>query len=183
SMLPRRMIEPLPNCFSICENARSIALFFSILSSVIFFFLFSQLFSPLQISVLNQAEFFADQSVEWIGASGFLGKTTYALAVACFARVQGLSRLEALLGFSHPVHFQTKQSKLIERFVEMWIHLRGMFQMLDGALVLAIGVVNRSQQKMDRGAGFQFQCLGKMLQSLLAVADTGEQRSQRCVRG
>ena len=25
SLLPRRMIEPLPNCFSICESARSIA--------------------------------------------------------------------------------------------------------------------------------------------------------------
>jgi hypothetical protein len=40
SMLPRRMIEPLPNCFSICENARSIALFFSVLSSAITFFLY-----------------------------------------------------------------------------------------------------------------------------------------------
>src|SRR4029077_13733627 len=35
SLLPRRMMEPLPNCFSICESARSIALVFSCLSSAI----------------------------------------------------------------------------------------------------------------------------------------------------
>src|SRR5689334_664987 len=29
SLLPRRMIDPLPNCFSICDNARSIARDFS----------------------------------------------------------------------------------------------------------------------------------------------------------
>src|SRR5690348_4095762 len=35
SLLPRRMIEPLPNCFSICETARSIARTFSVRSSAI----------------------------------------------------------------------------------------------------------------------------------------------------
>jgi len=35
SLLPNRMMEPLPNCFSICESARSIARVFSCLSSAI----------------------------------------------------------------------------------------------------------------------------------------------------
>ena len=35
SRLPSRMIEPLPNCFSICESAASIARARSFLSSVI----------------------------------------------------------------------------------------------------------------------------------------------------
>src|SRR6185437_11266504 len=33
SLLPSRMMEPFPNCFSICDNARSIARVFSALSS------------------------------------------------------------------------------------------------------------------------------------------------------
>src|SRR6185437_4657810 len=36
SLLPNRMMEPLPNCFSIWDNARSIALVFSPLSSAIY---------------------------------------------------------------------------------------------------------------------------------------------------
>ena len=32
SFVPKRMIEPLPNCFSICVNARSMALIFSVLA-------------------------------------------------------------------------------------------------------------------------------------------------------
>src|SRR5215813_12149802 len=35
SLFPSRMMDPLPNCFSICDSARSIALFFSALSSAI----------------------------------------------------------------------------------------------------------------------------------------------------
>ena len=33
SHAPRRMMDPLPNCFSICERARSMARDFSVLSS------------------------------------------------------------------------------------------------------------------------------------------------------
>ena len=33
SLVPRRMIEPLPNCFSICVSARSMALSLSVRSS------------------------------------------------------------------------------------------------------------------------------------------------------
>src|SRR2546426_12130004 len=40
SMPPRRMMEPLPNCFSICDTARSRALLFSVLSSAIGCFLY-----------------------------------------------------------------------------------------------------------------------------------------------
>ena len=36
-LLPSRIMDPLPNCFSICANARSIALFFSAFSSAIHF--------------------------------------------------------------------------------------------------------------------------------------------------
>src|SRR3954470_7106904 len=149
SMLPRRMMEPLPNCFSICENARSIALLFSVLSSAIF-----PLFRPLEISVLNEAEFFANQSVELVGASGFLGETPYPLAVSRFTRVQGLGRLEALLGLSQPVHFQTQQSEVVEHLVKLGVHLRGASQVLNCAFVLSVGVVNRSQKEMNSRAGF-----------------------------
>ena len=34
SLLPRRMMDPLPNCFSICESARSIARVRSLSSTI-----------------------------------------------------------------------------------------------------------------------------------------------------
>src|SRR5436190_19426094 len=74
SHAPSRMMDPLPNCFSICERARSIARVFSVFSSAILFFLLNFLFTFLLFacrSVLHEAQFFTDKPVELIWACGF----------------------------------------------------------------------------------------------------------------
>src|SRR5262249_27114108 len=122
-----------------------------------------------------QSEFFADESVELVRASGILGENADAFAVPRFTRIQRLSRLEILLGFTEPIHFQAEQSELIERFAEFRVELRRLSQMLDGAFLLSGFVINRAQQKMHWRARFQLQRGGKMFKSLLAIAGDDEQ--------
>src|SRR5215510_1723573 len=117
SIPPSRMIEPLPNCFSICDTARSRARDFSVRSSAI---CVDPLFSPLRTALaLQQEQFFTDKCVELVRAGRILGKTAHAFAIAGFPRIQGLRRFEALLGFSEPVHFQAQQSELVISFAEL----------------------------------------------------------------
>src|SRR5436190_16794246 len=91
SHAPSRMMEPLPNCFSICPRARSIARDFSVFSSAILFFLFyvRVLFALMLFairSVLHKSQFFTDKSVELIRACGFPREGAHAFAVALLAR-------------------------------------------------------------------------------------------------
>src|SRR5437660_107411 len=195
SMPPSRMMEPLPNCFSICDTARSRARLFSVLSSgmsVLSFkpringllgfnprnprnpWLSFPLFRPLGTLSLHQEQFIADESVELVRAGRILGKTAHAFAVASFARIQGLRRFKTFLGFSEPVHFQAQQSELVMGFTKLRIQFRGLFQMLNGAFVLSRAVVNRADQKMHRRAGLQLECGIQMCNGLLFLANCGE---------
>src|SRR5206468_1873668 len=162
---PSRIIEPLPNCFSICDTARSRARDFSVRSSAIRFLSISDfglrnsdlgnqspcrwlpkseirnpqseiLFVPFRTQTPHQAEFVADKSIKLIRAGRILGKTAHAPAIACFPWIQGLSGLKTLLGLSQPVHLQAQQTELVMGFAEFRIQFRGLLQVLDGAFVL-----------------------------------------------
>src|SRR2546428_5813284 len=176
SMPPSRMMDPLPNCFSICDTARSRARLFSVLSSAI-----NVLSSPMS-SASNQKQFVADDSIELVRAGRILGKAAHAFAVAAFTRIQGLRRFKTFLGFSEPVHLQAQQSELVMSFTKLRIQFRGLLQMADGAHILSRAVVKRADQKMHRRAGLQFECGVEMFDGLLSLPDRGEQRSKRCVR-
>src|SRR5438552_47371 len=142
SMPPSRMMDPLPNCFSICDTARSRARLFSVLSSAI-----NVLSSPMS-SASNQKQFVADDSIELVRAGRILGKAAHAFAVAAFTRIQGLRRFKTFLGFSEPVHLQAQQSELVMSFTKLRIQFRGLLQTADGALMLSRAVVNRADHKM-----------------------------------
>src|SRR2546428_4605171 len=124
SIPPRRMIEPLPNCFSICDTARSRARDFSVRSAAIGSFRLRMVYSfcPLRTGLaFQQEQFFTDESVELVRAGRILGKTAYAFAIAGLPRIQGLRRFKTFLGFSQPVHFQAQQSELVISFTELRI--------------------------------------------------------------
>src|SRR5437899_1882657 len=182
SMPPRRMMDPLPNCFSICDTARSRARLFSVLSSAIrdpFCFLLG----PLRRLALHEEKFVADESVELVRAGRISGKAAHAFAIAAFPRVQGLRRFKTFLGFSQPIHFKAQQSELVMGFTKLRIQFRGLFQMLNGASLLSRAVINRADQKMHRRAGLQFECGHQMLDGLLTVSDRGEQGTEGRVSG
>src|SRR5438094_2873559 len=176
SMPPSRMMDPLPNCFSICDTARSRARLFSVLSSAIT--ILSGLFHPLRI---HQKQFVTDDSVELVRAGRILRKAAHAFAVAAFARIQGLRRFKTFLGFSQPVHLQAQQSELVMSLTELRIQFRGLSEMLDGAFMLSRAVVNRANQKVHWRAGLQLECGMEMFDGLLSLPDRGEQRTKRCV--
>ena len=178
SHAPRRMMEPLPNCFSICERARSMARDFSVLSSGIAVLPFLFTLESAGASVLHETDFFTDKSVELIRAGSIPREAGHAFAIALLVGIESLGRLETLLGFSKPVHFQAEQAELIERFAVLGIKFRRLLQMLDRALVLSGVVVQRAEKVMNRGAGLQLQSRRQMLERLLLVADIGEQGTQ-----
>src|SRR5437763_3746722 len=92
SMPPRRMMDPLPNCFSICDTAKSRARDFSVRSSAITSFQFLAgkkaqrscaswwliSFYPLRTTLaFQQEQLFADKRVELVRAGRILGKAAH----------------------------------------------------------------------------------------------------------
>src|SRR4029077_14920172 len=110
SILPRRMMDHLPNCFSVCDTARSRARLFSVLSSAIkSFLLLASLLCPFGTLRFYERQLVADESVELVRAGRIPGKDAHAFAIAPFAGIQCLRRFETFLGFSSPIHFKAQQ--------------------------------------------------------------------------
>ena len=135
-------MEPFPNCFSICDTARSRARDFSVRSSAIEIPFRRRLNHKVQSPgglnapsflsasdclAFSEKQFFADESVELVRAGRIPGKAAHAFAVAGFPGIQGLRRFKTFLGFAEPIHFQAQQAELVISFTELRIQLCGLF--------------------------------------------------------